>query len=78
MITRTIKSTKVTVALYSYLNGAECTLQEHIFAGDEKSAKKGIAKLYRDKPHEVIATETFEQKYGMSVETFISNAEPID
>lgn len=48
------------------------------FAGDEKSAKKGIAKLYRDKPHEVIATETIEQKYGMSVETFITNAEPID
>lgn len=78
MITRTLKSTKLTVASYSYLNGAECTLQDHIFAGDEKSAKKAIAKLYRDKPHEVIASETIEQKYGMTVETFIANAEPID
>lgn len=78
MIMRTIKTTKVIVALYSYLNGAECTLQEHVFCGDEKVAKKAIAKLYSDKPHEVVATETLEQKYGMSVETFIDNAEPID
>lgn len=30
MITRIIKTTKVTVVLYSYLNGAECTMAKPI------------------------------------------------
>lgn len=74
MITRTIKSTKVTVAVYSYLNGAECTLHEHIFAGNDVSACKEAHKLYAYKPHEVIACETTEKKYGMDIKTFIANA----
>lgn len=80
MVTRTIKSTKVTALCLNIIT-AEPSNESFTLAGtykDEKKIKKELEKLYNNEEHVIAAivdVQTDNTLYGMTEQTFLENAE---
>lgn len=79
MITRTFKGLNVTFEVYSKVNGKVTNEEktEYVNTSDAKKAEIILSKKYKDCMINILHCEDVEEKYGMSVDVFIANAQKL-
>lgn len=79
MITRTFKGLNVTFEVYSKVNGKVTNEEktEYVNTSDAKKAEIILSKKYKGCMINILHYEDVEEKYGMSVDVFIANAQKL-